>query len=109
MTSARAIVITVIKSTPTAPPMIAGVLSETGSASSMVLLLSTVGGREHSGWSREEMATEQWGSTVINTPVTLTLTPPLTHSSIREMREPLSVSLVPSSLARYVTNDGDSE
>ena len=74
---------------------------------------STVGddwvGLEHSGSLREEMATEQWGSTVISIPVTMTLAPPpLTQSSIREMRESLSVSEVPSSLARYVTNDGDS-
>ena len=66
-------------------------------------------GLEHSGSLREEMATEQWESTVINIPVTMTLAPPpLTQSSIREMRESLSVSEVPSSLARYVTNDGDS-
>ena len=38
----------------------------------------------------------------------LILAPPLTQSSIREMREPLSVSEVPSSLARYVTYVGDS-
>ena len=38
----------------------------------------------------------------------LILAPPLTQSSIREMREPLSVSEVPSSLARYVTYVWDS-
>ena len=66
-------------------------------------------GLEYSGSLREDMATEQLGSTLISIPVTLTLAPPpLTQSSIREMRESLSVSEVPSSLARYVTNDGDS-
>ena len=74
---------------------------------------STVGddgvGLEHSGSLREDMATGQLGSTLISIPVTMTLAPPpLTQSSIREMRESLSVSEVPSSLARYVTNDGES-
>ena len=71
---------------------------------------SLLDGGEHSGcWLREEMATEQWESTVINIPVTVTLAPPpVTHSPIREMMEPLSVSEVPSSLARYVMNAGDS-
>ena len=55
---------------------------------------------EHSGSLREEMATEQCGSTVISTPVTMTPGPPLTQSSIREMRESLPLSEVPSSLAR---------
>ena len=66
-------------------------------------------GLEHSGSLKEDMATGQWESTVISIPVTMTLAPPpFTQSSIREMRESLSVSEVPSSLARYVTNDGDS-
>ena len=55
---------------------------------------------EHSGSLRKEMATEQCGSTVISTPVTMTPGPPLTQSSIREMRESLPLSEVPSSLAR---------
>ncbi|CAI8015234.1 hypothetical protein GBAR_LOCUS9461 [Geodia barretti] len=64
---------------------------------------------EHSGSLREEMATEQWESTVMSTPVMMRLaSPPLTQASIRETREPLSLSEVPSSLARYVRNDGDS-
>ena len=47
------------------------------------------------------MATEQLASIVISTPVTMTLASPLlTQASIREMRELLSVSEVPSSLAR---------
>ena len=55
------------------------------------------------------MATEQLASIVISTPATMTLAPPpLTQASIKGMREPLSVSEVPSSLARYVRNDGDS-
>ena len=54
------------------------------------------------------MATEQCESTVISTPVTLIPGPPLTQSSIREMRESLPLSEVPSSLARYVTCEGDS-
>ena len=74
---------------------------------------STVGdegvGLEHSSSLRKEIATGQLGSTLISIPVTMTLAlPPLTQSSIRETRESLSVSEVPSSLARYVTNDGDS-
>ena len=55
------------------------------------------------------MVTEHWESTVISTPVTMTLAPPpLTQASIKEMRELLSVAEVPSSLARYVRDDGDS-
>ena len=66
-------------------------------------------GLEHTGSLREEMATGQLGSTVISIPVTMTLAPPpLTQSSIREMRESLSLSKMPSSLARYVTDDGNS-
>ena len=65
-------------------------------------------GRRHSPSLREEMATEQCESTVISTPVTMTLGPPLTQSSITEMRESLPLSEVPSSLARYVTCEGDS-
>ena len=65
-------------------------------------------GLEHSGSLREEMATEHCESTVISTPATMTLVPPpLNQASIRGMREPLSVAEVPSSLARYVRNDGD--
>ena len=62
----------------------------------------------HSSSLRDEIATEHSESTVNRTPVTMILGPPLTQSSIREMREPLSVSEVPSSLARYVTYVGDS-
>ena len=63
----------------------------------------------HSGSLGDEMVTEQWGSRVMSTPVTMRLaSPPLTHSSIRETRERLSLSEVPSSRARYVTNDVDS-
>ena len=103
--------------TTTTPATIEGVLledvSESGSwegNDDMVGVTTDDGtGLEYSGSLREDMATEQLGSTVINIPVTLTLAPPpLTQSSIREMRESLSVSEVPSSLARYVTNNGDS-
>ena len=62
----------------------------------------------HSPSLRDEIATEHSESTVISTPFTMILAPPLTQSSIREMREPLSLSEVPSSLARYVTYVGDS-
>ena len=72
----------------------------------VVVVLSVVG--EHSPSLRDEIATEHLESTVISTPVTMILAPPLTHSSIREISEPLSVSKVPSSLARYVTYVGDS-
>ena len=100
-----AIVMEMIRTTTTVAtaPIIA---LETDSSS---LLLPAEGGGEHWGWSREEMETEQWGSRVISTPVTMRLvSPPLTHSSIRETRERLSLSEVPSSRARYVRNDGDS-
>ena len=78
----------------------------------VVLLLavgSVVGGwvGEHSSSLRDEMATEHPVSTVISTPVTMILALLLTHFSIRDMSEPLSVSGVPSSLARYVTYVGD--
>ena len=71
-------------------------------------------GLEHSGSLREEMVTEHCESIIITTPVTMMLAPPpLTQASISGMRELLSLSdvpssLVPSSLARYVRNDGDS-
>ena len=42
-------------------------------------------------------------------PPAVMLGPDLAQDSIRGMREPLSVSEVPSSLARYVTYVGDSE
>ena len=101
-----AIVMEMIRTIAT-PPIIA---LETDSSS---LVLPPEGGDEvggeHWGWSREEMETEQWGSRVISTPVTMRLaSPPLTHSSIRETRERLSISEVPSSRARYVRNDEDS-
>ena len=85
-------------------------VTESGGCDDVVGVTTDVGvGLEHSGSLREEIATGQLGSTLINIPVTMTLAPPpLTQSSIREMRESLSVSEVPSSLARYVTNDGDS-
>ena len=101
-----AIVMEMIRTTTTVatPPIIA---LETDSSSSAEGG-DEVGG-EHWGWSREEMETGQWGSRVISTPVTMRLvSPPLTHSSIRETRERLSLSEVPSSLPRYVRNDGDS-
>ena len=80
-----------------------------GSIVVMVLLVvGSVLGGEHSLSLRDEIATEHSESTVISTPVTMILAPPLTQSSIREMSEPLSVSEVPSSLARYVTCVGDS-
>ena len=66
-------------------------------------------GLEHSGSLREEMVTEHCESIIITTPVTMMLAPPLlTQASISGMRELLSLSDVPSSLARYVRNDGDS-
>ena len=64
---------------------------------------------EHSGSLGEVIATEQLASIVISTPVTMTLArPPITQASIKGMSEPLSVAEVPSSLARYVRNNGDS-
>ena len=58
--------------------------------------------REHSPSLREEMTTEQLGQ---ESSVTMILAPHLPHSSITE---PLSLSRVTSSLARYVTCEGDS-
>ena len=58
---------------------------------------------KHSSSLRDEIATGQSGSTSISIPVTEMLGVPLTHFSSREMSEPLSISEVPSSLARYVT------
>ena len=82
----------------TTPPIMAAVGSEHVSARV---------DEEHSSSLNEEMATEQSVSSVISSLVTTILAPPLTQSSIREMRESLSVSEVPSSLARYVTYVGD--
>ena len=55
-----------------------------------------------------EMETGHCGLTVSSPPAVM-LGPDLAQASIRGMREPLSVSEVPSSLARYVTYVGDSE
>ena len=68
----------------------------------LVALLEFVTGvlGEHSGSSGEVIATEQSESIVILIPVTMRLGSPLTHSSMAEMRVPLSLSEVPSSLAR---------
>ena len=79
----------------------------------LVILLAVVSGgcvvvMEHSPSLRDEMATEHSASTVISTPVTMIVAPPLTQLSSREMREPLSVSKLPPSLARNVTCMGDS-
>ena len=58
---------------------------------------------KHSPSLRDEIATGHSGSTVISIPITEKLVLPLTHFSSREMSEPLSVSEVPSRVARYVT------
>ena len=58
---------------------------------------------KHSPSLRDEIATGQSGSTVISIPITVMLALPLTHFSSREMSEPLSISEVPSNVARYVT------
>ena len=58
---------------------------------------------KHSSSLRDEIATGQSASTVISIPVTEMLGLPLTHFSSRVMSESLSVSEVPSSIARYVT------
>ena len=89
--------ITMITITTTTPATMEGVLLVQPGAS--VGSGGCVAG-EHSGSLRKEMATEQCGSTVISTPVTMTPGAPLTQSSIREMRESLPLSEVPSSLAR---------
>ena len=80
------------------PPIIPSVLSVELAGASV----------EHSPSLRDEMATEHSASTVISTPVTMIVAPPLTQLSSREMREPLSVSELPPSLARNVTCVGDS-
>ena len=79
----------------------------------MVTLLAVVSGGcvvviEHSPSLRDEMATEHSASTVFSTAVTMIVAPPLTQLSSREMRETLSVSELPPSLARNVTCVGDS-
>ena len=85
--------------TETTPPIMAAVGTED---------VSVCVEEEHSPSLNDEIATAQSVSTVMSTPVTAVVAPPLTQSSIREMREPLPVSEVPSSLARYVTYVGDS-
>ena len=101
----RATTITVIaimrKAATTPPPIMAAVLSVELCELEVVL-------PEHSPSVRDEIATEHSRSTVISTPVTMIPVSLPTQSSIREMSEPLSVSEVPSSLARYVTCVGDS-
>ena len=79
----------------TTPPIMAAVLSEELWGLEEVAAVFD----EHSPSLRVEIATGQSGSTVIRIPVTEMLGLPLTHFSIREMSEPLSVSEVPSSLA----------
>ena len=101
MIDIRAVVaITIMTITTTTPATTEGVL-----VALLELIISGITGvviglGEHSGPSGEEMATEQSESTVILIPVTMRLVPPLTHSSMAEMRVPLSLSEVPSSLAR---------
>ena len=56
---------------------------------------------------RAERGTGQVGFTVRTTPPTVRAVPLMAQASIRGMREPLSVSEVPSSLARYVTYVGE--
>ena len=73
-----------------------------------ILYMIGDGCREHSLSLKDEIATEHFESIVNSTPVVLILAPPLTHFSIRAMSVLLSVSDVPSSLARYVTYLGDS-
>ena len=83
------------------PPMMATLLLELGEGS--------LAGDWHSGSSTEEIATGHSESNVIRTPVTMTLDPLLTQSSITETSAVLLISEVPSSLARYVTCMGESE
>ena len=87
-------------SIPTTPPIMAPVELE---EVPVVIASGT-----HSPSLRDEMATEHSVSTVISTPVTMIVAPPLTQLSSREMKEPLSVSELPPSLARNVTCVGDS-
>ena len=82
----------------TIPPMMAVLLVELSLASDW-----------HSLSSTEEIATGHSESNVIRTPVTMTLDPLLTQSSITETSAVLLISEVPFSLARYVTCMGDSE
>ena len=85
------------------PPIMAAVTER-----SLVLSAISCAG-EHAPSPSDEIATEHSESTVTITPVRVILAPLLTHSSIREMSEPLSVLEVPSSLARYIRCVGDSE
>ena len=79
----------------TAPPIIAA-------------LLSVELAEEHSPSLRDEMATEHSASTVISTPVTLIVAPPLTQLSSRKIKKELLLLELPSSLARNVTCVGES-
>ena len=89
----RAMVI--ISITATTPPMMA----EVGLEEEDVVAWSD----KHSFSLRDVMATEHSASTVTGIPVTMIVAPPLTQLSSREMREPLSVSELPPSLALNVT------
>ena len=83
----------------TTPPIMAAVLE----VEEVVAVSGT-----HSPSLRDEMATEHSVSTVISTPVTMIVVPPLIQLSSREMREPLSVSELPLSQAWNVTCVRDS-
>ena len=94
----RAVVI--ISTTATTPPM----MPEVGLEEEDVVAWSA----KHSFSLRDVMTTEHSASTVISIPVRMIVAPPLTQLSSREMREPLSVSELPPSLARNATCVGDS-
>ena len=101
----------IIRTTATTPPRMAPGLMVFSVEGSGLRVESTVGGGvesgiailEHSSSLNDEICTEHLVSTVMISPVTMISAPPLTQSSMREMSEPLSVSEVPWSLARYVT------
>ena len=119
MIAAMANITEIMKTMASTPPMMAPVSVLEAAVlvvevlSVMVILLSMVGGvvgggvGEHSSSLRDEIATEQSESTVVIIPFTMILTPPLSHFSIREISELLSLSEVPNTLARYVTDVGE--
>ena len=107
------IVMTMMRTIATAPPIIGMVLFWSLVNVGLSVVCWELGewdggdGSQSPSSVSDAIATEHFESTVISTPVTMILAPPLTHSPIREMSEPLSVSEVATSLARYVAYVGD--
>ena len=91
------------------PILLLWVMELLGLGDSDVVLMPTLNASAavQSSSLRAERGTGQLGFTVRTTPPTVKAVPLMAQASIRGMREPLSVSEVPSSLARYVTYAGE--